>query len=206
MACTAAIENDIATQASYDAWKDSINTRLTEIGNATTPTPAMFNEITTTIPESIAAHTNCILSQDTNAGALTNEIAELSAASDTLDSTIEERKNDVSISHDRAVISRNPAITRSYYDGWFPLGRPLKHYTVPLLIGLGLFFLSLSFFYGLNLFGLQTQIAVNIPSIRPPGTTGSYGATSLFKATPFRVMAALSIILLGTTIYGFSKK
>jgi len=205
-ACTATIQNDISDQPSFDTWVASINARLTAIGNSVTPTAAMLDEINNTIMPSIAAHSSCILSQETDAGSLTNDITQITAANEILNSTIKQRKNDVAIAHDRAVISRNPALTRSYYDSWLPIGRPLKHYTIPLLIGIGLFFFSLSFFYLLNLFGLETQIGVKIPRLREPGTTWSYGVLSLFKATPFRVMAVLSAILLGTTVYGFAKK
>jgi len=47
----------------------------------------------------------------------------------------------------------------SYYQSWFPLARPLKHSSLPILIGLTLFMFVLLFGYLLALIGVEIKLA-----------------------------------------------
>ena len=122
-----------------------------------------------------------------------------------INDAIVKRTHDVAISFDRAQNARNPEHNRGYYDGWFPISRPLKHYTIPILIALSLFLFSLSLFYLLSLFGFNMAFMITLPTVIT-GPLENYGNKSLYTSTPFIIMMVIAAVLLGLTIYGFTKK
>jgi hypothetical protein len=153
----------------------------------------------------VKAHQDCISSQALSAANIVTDMSMKQSDLDNVKTTIKQRENDVKITQDRANIARNPELTRSYYDGWFPINRPLKHYTIPILIALSIFFFILSFLYFMNLFGIDLQMVVDVPIFRS-GPLRTYGSRSLYTSTPFLIMTGVSILLLGLTIYGFTRK
>jgi hypothetical protein len=126
-------------------------------------------------------------------------LSNIQATEANLDKTIEQRRKDVQIAKDRAALAVNPELTRSYYDGWFPLDRPMKPISVPILIAFSLFFFSLGLFITMGLLG------VNIMMFRRqlPTPTSGYGTGF---GTPFWIMSAIAVTLLALTIYAFVKK
>ena len=204
-ACTPSITADFANQPSLDKWKNRITNRLNQIGAYSTYTADDMNEVVYTLATDVNNHYNCISSKGTSSATLATDIATLQSQSSSLDETIEQRKNDVAISHDRAAIARNPEMTRGYYDGWFPISRPLKHYTIPLLISISLFLFAIAFFYFLSLFGLDLRFLVPLSPVAT-GPIESYGSNSLYRSKPFIIMSIIAVILLILTIVGFKKK
>ena len=75
----------------------------------------------------------------------------------------EQRKQDVQIAHDRAVMASRPELTASYYDGWFPLNRPMKNGNVPILIGVATFFFTISILLLLEVIGITIGISAFVP-------------------------------------------
>jgi hypothetical protein len=203
--CTPSITADFNSQTSLDSWKTRITSRLNQIGAYNTYTIDDMNEVVYTIAVDVNNHYNCINSKGLRSVTLATDLAHLQTQNSSLDSTIEERIHDVKISHDRAAMARNPEMTRGYYDGWFPISRPLKHYTIPLLIAISIFLFALAFFYFLSLFGLDVRFLVPIPKIIT-GPIESYGAPSLYKSKPFLIMAGVAGALFILTIVGFTKK
>ena len=107
------------------------------------------------------------------------------------------REDDIQISKDRVKIVSKPELSRSYYDGWFPLNRPMHQLSVPLLIGGGAFFLSLSIFLMLSLININTVFTVLVAE-RNRNSSSVFGK-------PFILMTAVSVVLLILTIYAFSR-
>lgn len=182
----------------------SVSTRLNQIAGMTTYTVDTLNEVANTIAIDVNNHLNCVNQMGTNSGTLATEVAMMQSSMDDLDAAIKEREHDVQITHDRAAMARNPEMTRSYYDGWFPLSRPMKHYSVPILIGISIFLASLALFLFLALLGLNIDFIVYVPSIHV-GSLENYGSASLFSSKPFLIMTGVSIVLLALTIYGFAR-
>jgi hypothetical protein len=205
MACTSSIEADLQNTDTFRQWVNRVNTRLQTLSSSTDPTVENINELVYTIAPDVKAHQDCISSQALSAANIVTDMSMKQSDLDNVKTTIKQRENDVKITQDRANIARNPELTRSYYDGWFPINRPLKHYTIPILIALSIFFFILSFLYFMNLFGIDLQMVVDVPIFRS-GPLRTYGSRSLYTSTPFLIMTGVSILLLGLTIYGFTRK
>jgi hypothetical protein len=205
MACTRSIEADLQNTDTFRQWVNRVNTRLQTLSSSTDPTVENINELVYTIAPDVKAHQDCISSQALSAANIVTDMSMKQSDLDNVKTTIKQRENDVKITQDRAKIARNPELTRSYYDGWFPINRPLKHYTIPILIALSIFFFILSFLYFMNLFGIDLQMVVDVPIFRS-GPLRTYGSRSLYTSTPFLIMTGISILLLGLTIYGFTRK
>ena len=204
-ACTRSIEADLQNTDTFRQWVNRVNTRLETLSSSTDPTVENINELVYTIAPDVKAHQDCISSQALSAANIVTDMSMKQTELNTVKSTIKQRENDVKITHDRVKIARNPELTRSYYDGWFPINRPLKHYTIPILIALSIFFFVLSFLYFMNLFGIDLQMVVDIPIFRS-GPVQSYGSKSLFTSRPFIILSGASVILFALVIYGFTRK
>jgi hypothetical protein len=73
--------------------------------------------------------------------------------------SIVNKQASVQIAKDRAASLQNVNSKVSYYQSWFPLARPLKHSSLPILIGLTLFMFVLLFGYLLALIGVEIKLA-----------------------------------------------
>jgi hypothetical protein len=112
----------------------------------------------------------------------------------TLNKEIKDAVNDLEISQDRALLVRHPEMSRSYYEGILPIGRPIAHYTVPVLIGVSTFLLSLSFFMLLNIFRVDSII-----------TIPRFSQSTTSQSSQILIMRIIIIVLLALTIYAFIK-
>jgi len=205
MSCTPSITAVLQNTDTFNSWVSNLALQLQTFASKQDPTVDDINTLAFTIAPDIKAHQDCIMSLGTNAATVSTDLANLNTKLQSLIDAVAQREKDVAITHDRAAIARNPEMTRGYYDGWFPISRPLKHYTIPVLISISLFLFALSFFYFLSLFGIDIQLATEIPLIRN-GSIATYGAKSLYTSKPFIIMATISVILLILTIYGFTRK
>jgi hypothetical protein len=192
--CTDPLKADLQTQAALDIWSTATNNILNPLAIVTL-TAAQTSQVAT-IESDIKAHMACLNELNTAAGSTTTRLAGLQTDAADLDTRIAQKKADVQIARDRAALALNPNLNRSYYDGWFPLERPLKHYSYPLLIGFGIFFLMIGFFVFMSLVGVNIEILI-------PKLTGPSGGTQFTPA--FWVMGGISAVLLGLTIYGFTR-
>ena len=112
-----------------------------------------------------------------------------------LQKVLEARKLDVEVAKDRATMVQRPELTASYYDGWFPIGRPLKRSSVPILIGLATFFITLGFFTLLELLGISNAFSVNVPFEKTPVLNP--------LRRPLWIMSGIAILFFCVTVYLF---
>ena len=73
----------------------------------------------------------------------TNQATVLESTNDNLlmiEDDIKKAKEDLHISEDRVKMLRNPEASRSYYESWFPINRPLRNSTSIIALALGIFF------------------------------------------------------------------
>ena len=109
--------------------------------------------------------------------------------------TLETKLADANIAKDRASMIVRPEIQSSYYDGWFPLNRPLKRAAIPIIVFLGSFLIAASFFMMLSLIGIHSYFFILLPD------TGKQTA----MAKPFLLLLAFTVVLFGLTRYAFTR-
>ena len=186
MACTPAILADLGSSETFYRW---LNAQKSAVPGA--------NEATlTTIATSLQRYSDCLSQQigSTSTVAIETENSLKRTKITELNASINERKHDIQVSQDRALLVRHPEMSRSYYESILPIGRPMSHYTVPILIGISTFLLSLSFFMILSMLRIDARLLMPMASsARTP------------YATPFWMMTGVAVILLGLTVYAFTR-
>jgi len=197
--CDPSIKKHIANTTNFSEWVSQVTAKITTVSGIQNPTIDDINSLTI-LAQEIKDHQDCI-TESTNSG---GDYSTVTTMLNDTNGAIEKRSHDVAISFDRAQTARNPERNRGYYDGWFPISRPLKHYTIPILIGVSLFLFSLSLFYLLSLFGFNMAFMISLPPVIT-GPLNSYGNKSLYTSKPFLIMTGIAVVLLGLTIYGFAK-
>ena len=77
-----------------------------------------------------------------------------------IEDDIKKAKEDLQISHDRVKMLRNPDASRSYYESWFPINRPLRNSTNIIALSLGIFFFVFFFLTILYAFGFVLHLNI----------------------------------------------
>jgi hypothetical protein len=137
-ACTPAIQNIIATPASFATWKSTTAASL-----ATSPPPRDVSGI----EQSVFSVTNCLQEKINILKNMSTTDAEAQTKITAIEQKIETEKKNVQVSTDRVAYARNPVASVSYYQSWFPIDRPLKPLMMPILIGISVFVSMASFAY-----------------------------------------------------------
>lgn len=110
-------------------------------------------------------------------GGIANEINDLMTQKMELSTTLYDQKiRDISVAKDRAILADTPEASRSFYDSFLPIYRPLQYYTIPVLIGISLFLFSTALFYLLALLGIYIRFDMNKPYIISATTTRPRGS------------------------------
>lgn len=110
-------------------------------------------------------------------GGIANEINDLMTQKMELSTTLYDQKmKDISVAKDRAILVDTPEASRSFYDSFLPIYRPLQYYTIPILIGISLFLFSTGLFYLLALLGIYIRFDMNTPYIISATTTRPRGS------------------------------
>ena len=77
-----------------------------------------------------------------------------------LDVEIMEATQDLQVMKDRVASLRNPYVSQSYYESWFPINRPLRNVSIIVLLALGIFFYVFTLFTLMNSFGLHVRLNI----------------------------------------------
>jgi hypothetical protein len=157
--CGAMAEEVLSGTSNLSNWISQVDTQLNSIrsegvsgGTPSEPEQRILQNITSdlqVIHDCIAKKTACIAKLGTT----------LSGSQDTILSLKEQiasEREGVEIAQQRLAYSRAPEQRTSFYQSWFPMDRPLKLVSVPILIGFSLFFLlvglgTLLLSFGVNL-------------------------------------------------------
>jgi len=129
--------------------------------------------------------------QTRGTGSSSTQIADLNSKITGKKKDLETKTLEASIAKDRASMNSRPELTANYYDGWFPLNRPMKRVTVTVLIGISTFFLVIGFFLILNLLGIQTSFSVYVPY------------SEMGSSKPIMILLGIIVVLLGIIIYNY---
>ena len=204
--CDPSTDDILKDSPSYNTWKRNVSDDI----NLLRPSDADYLKLTAHAVN-IYKVSECLKIKMTDVNSSNTDLDSVKASILNLDKKIEERKNDVEVAKERAALTKNPEKMRSYYDGWFPIDRPLKHYTIPVLIGVSLFMITLTFFYFMSLVGIDTRLSLQVPQgiYQRFGSSGSSYRSALPRTTQFTKsfwgMTLVTVILGGLTIYGFRK-
>lgn len=99
----------------------------------------------------------------------------------------------------RLEMIQHPEENVSYYEGWFPISRPLQEPTIFLLFGLGLFLLLVAIVLFIRVQGVEVSIE----------TTPAYemGTTSVYQTVKgYALLIAAGGMAIGYLIHIYSKK
>jgi PP-loop superfamily ATP-utilizing enzyme len=168
MACTPAILANLETSAKFFNWLDSQR----DIADPLMETTRTLTSTETARLDGIASTLNmykaCLSELGRSVSSINTENSRKNEEITRLNESINKRQLDVQISQDRALMARHPEMSRSYYESILPIGRPMSHYTVPILIGISTFLLSLSFFMFLNMKWVLMNKYESIFELVPP--------------------------------------
>ena len=114
-----------------------------------------------------------------------------------INESIGKKQASVQIAKDRAASLQNINSKVSYYQSWFPLAKPLKQSSLPILIGLTLFMFVLLFGYLLALLGIEIKLA--FPYLE--GIFGIYSFSDLISKPLF--LLVFICILFGALLLYF---
>jgi hypothetical protein len=186
---------------------------MTTVEKRANATPACFADWVAQQEAAIAAATT-----DTTRGtvrtAITSTTAAIDAAANTLRGTstsssahledilyleraVKKKEEEILIAKDRAAAARASGQPPSYYESWFPLGRPMKPALVPIFTAAALFLLLVAGMFAASLFGYTATVLYPAPRLSfatGPSLIGRF--FSLFP-TSFWVL----LIIAGAAIY-----
>ena len=207
--CDPSTDDILKDETSYNSWKRNQLDNITILDSQVSQSDDDFVKLTATAI-TINKVSNCLNTKLAAVNSVQTDLDKASKAMQNLEKTIEQRKNDVEVAKERAALTKNPEKMQSYYEGWFPIEQPLKHYTIPVLIGVSLFMITLTFFYFMSLVGIDTRLSLQVPQ----GVYQRFGSSSSgYRTAPgttqftksFWGMSFVALILGGLTIYGFRK-
>ncbi len=187
--CSQEETNALSSQSTLDGWKSGI---LTDVATAT-PAQMASKQL------KINSMLTCLRSLKAAIDSAATSGATASQIQEDLDKAIQQTKEDIQVAKDRAVLAVFPDYTRSYYDGWFPMSRPFRKQTMPILIGMSLFFLCMSFLSILSV--LRLDVRILRPVFTGPGTPLQDQA----KQPLFLMVLSLLVITAGLAIWGFTR-
>lgn len=188
--CTSTLESYITNSTSFDAWKSAKAITLNSITSSANPTSdsqKALNEASQEIFNLVA----CLNEKLKDVGQATNDIQEAQSRILELNEDIRQAEEHVKIAKDRVAYIRNPDQHTSYYESWFPMGRPMQPDSIPIFIAVDTFLfifiiLMLGSYFGLNI------------SLILPKASYSSGNTTVFTFP--NIMLAF---LVGFIIYYF---
>jgi len=122
-------------------------------------------------------------------------IAELNSEIKAKKAELENTRVQADITKRRAEMNVRPELTANYYDGWFPLLRPMKRASVTALIAVSVFLLMISLFLLLSVFGIQSAFAFTVPELK--------NKSSNFKI--YAVLIVIIIVLIGIIVQNSRK-
>ena len=137
-ACTETINTVLSSQDNFNRWKSETDRKL----NAASTTSELAS-----LEAEVFATTGCLQEKIANQNRVASDISTRQANILRLQDSLQDQQETIQISKDRLSYLKDPEMHVSYYQSWFPMGRPMKEITVPILIGLSVFMTIASFGY-----------------------------------------------------------
>jgi len=173
----------------FSEWKSISSTSLNSITSSSNPTQLQQDTLNSTAND-IFQTVACLNEKIKGVSGLTNSIQAAQEEILSINKQISEAEEHVSIARDRVGYIRNPEKHTSFYESWFPLGRPMDKKSIPILIAINTFLFIAGIFLIMTIFGLKISFPLST-------TTTSYGTNS------FKLSDILLLLLVGFIIYYF---
>ena len=157
-ACTAELNNTIASPSSFITWYQGYKTILSVFAQSTTaPTPQQQTELSSV--ETAITNMKSCLQQKINANAnvpttISNNHEDILSLQD----EIKQEEINASIAKDRVEFIRHPEQNVSNYESWFPIDHPLQKITVIVLISINIFMFTFLFLIMMSLAGYDVYL------------------------------------------------
>ena len=168
--CTSTLESYITNSTSFDTWKSSIAITLNSITSSANPTSdseSALNEASQDIFNLVA----CLNEKLKDVGQTTNDIQDAQSSILELNKEIREAEEHVKIAKDRVAYIRNPDQHTSYYESWFPMGRPMQPDSITIFIAVDTFLFIFIILILSSYFGLNISLILPNPRVSSANTT-----------------------------------
>lgn len=136
--CTDEINERIKDATSFYAWRTQTDTNI----NSATSIIQIDS-----ILGSIMGTNTCLEEKVNAVGGTSTSIAQMQTDILNIQDQLKLKNEAIRISKERLSYLTNPSHNVSYYQSWFPLFRPLKPQTIPILIGIATFFTAAAVCY-----------------------------------------------------------
>ncbi len=130
--------------------------------------PSLANGVTFTVSPALTTYMNGLQSNLLQLAYINNCISEKFSTTSNLSAA----QHELALSKDRYEQLQSPETHVSYYEGTFPIYRPIKQTTLFVLFGMGIFFMLLSLLLFLRTQGIQIQLIM--PEMSVPGMAGFF--------------------------------
>ena len=199
--CTDTILTRIGNTTSFESWKSGVATALNGI-TIVTGVPTTEAQISTLTQQSgdIIATAACIQEKITTLSGTTNDIQAAQSEIIELNKEISEQPTNIAIARDRVAYIRHPEKHTSFYESWFPIGRPMHKANMYIFMSVIVFLLVFTLFIGLNLMGID--ITVSMIPFDPNNPSSTSILFSQFTPTTILLIATV----LGVLIYYVTRK
>jgi hypothetical protein len=191
-ACTAAVNSRIDT---FQTW---YNTTKGILAGVVEPASATDQTMINQKMAEISATSACLVEKLQQTQGTSNSIQSTQEEILRLSDQLKQEEENIRIAQDRVKLLRFPNENASYYESWFPLGRPLQPVLVPIFFGLAIFLFTVTGLIVLSLMGIDVFVFLPRPS--PYGGSsagwGTWVATNL--RWPFWVALA---VVIGLAVY-----
>lgn len=187
--CTPTLIGYISNKNSFEAWKTTNDTTLNTLINSTSPTSVSQKALNDASLE-IFNLANCLYEKLNEVGTTTDDIQKAQTRIIELNKEIRDAEDHVKIAKDRVAYIRNPVHT-SYYESWFPMGRPMQPSSIPFFIAINVFLITFILLLLGSYVGLNISLA--LPYSRYPS-----GVQTMFTFPNFALA-----FLVGFIIYYF---
>ena len=163
--CNSTILARLQSQDTFNAWKNATSAELNAISaNAQSgnlqPSPAEAATFST-LSADILNTTVCIQSQLTNLSGTSNQIHSIQEEIMTTKDAITQSEADSSVARDRVAYIRHPERNTSYYESWFPMDRPMRTSSVPIIVGLTVFVILFGILIIMSFMGIDFNIVIH---------------------------------------------
>jgi hypothetical protein len=141
-----------APGTNFSKWKTDTKTVLDGAGLTAVQASDALKHITLT--------TSCIQNELNALSGTTRTASSIQSSILELQGKLQKEREFVRIAKDRARMAQDGQQQPSYYDAWFPLGRPMKAGSVLLFTGFALFMLLMALFLLLSFVGIDLRVMV----------------------------------------------
>ncbi len=201
-ACTDTLDSRLSPDetgvTAFNTWKAQTSATITELNGTITNNalPDARKVEYETLHRDIAQTLACLQEKQNTEIDVANSVYTAQDRIVQLQREIKEREEEIQIAKDRVTYIRDPDAHPSYYQSWFPMDRPMRPSSVPVLIGIVVFFTMLI------LLGLLSFLGFNL-SVGAPGAAPSFATIALewLRAQLTPPFWIILIVLIGILIW-----